>query len=83
MSNYKRLFRSRKERVFGGICGGIGNFIGIDPVIIRLIWLGFSFIAGVGIAIYILSWIIIPLESKCNCEEPVKETTEPVKETTE
>lgn len=66
MENYKRLFRSKKDRLLGGVCGGIGKFIGMDPVIIRLIWAGLFFAFGVGFILYILSWIIIPME-KCGC----------------
>ena len=78
MSNYKQLFRSSKNRVFGGVCGGIGEFIGIDPVIIRLIWLGLSFLFGTGIVIYLLSWLIIPSmkgnKSETKTETEVNET---------
>lgn len=66
MENYKRLFRSKEDRLLGGVCGGIGKFLGIDPVIIRLIWAGLFFCFGVGLFIYILSWIIIPKE-RCEC----------------
>ena len=81
MENYSRLFRSKKDRVFGGVCGGIGKFIGIDPVIIRLIWAGLFFAFGVGLLLYILSWIIIPIE-RCDCGdcECKKETETETKE---
>ena len=64
MATYRKLFRSNKNRVFGGVCGGIGEFINIDPVIIRLIWMCFFFAFGVGLIIYLLSWLIIPNEIK-------------------
>ena len=57
-----RLKRSRYEHMIAGVCGGLGKFIGIDPVIIRLIWLGLFLAFGVGLLIYILSWVIIPVE---------------------
>ena len=76
METCKRLFRSRKDRVFGGVCGGIGNYIGVDPTIIRLIWMFFLFAAGMGFFIYLVSWLLIPLEEKkdscepnCNCDK--------------
>ena len=56
----KRLYRSRKDRVFGRVCGGLGEYFGIDPVIIRLFWLGFCLLYGVGILVYIIAWIIVP-----------------------
>lgn len=59
----KRLYRSRKNRIIAGVCGCIGDYFDIDPVIIRIIWLFFVFSMGVGILVYILAWIIIPLEN--------------------
>ena len=58
----KRLHRSKKERMVAGICGGLGEYFGIDPTIVRLIVAALSF-SGVGIAFYFLGWIIIPEES--------------------
>ncbi len=57
----KRLYRSRKERVIGGVCGGLGEFFDIDPTIIRLLWAIITILsAGAGIVAYLLAWIIIP-----------------------
>lgn len=56
----KNLYRSGKNKIIGGVCGGIGEYLGIDPVVIRLIWLFFVFVGGYGIIAYILAWIIIP-----------------------
>ena len=61
----KRLYRSQKERMLGGVCGGVGNYLNIDPVLVRLIWVILFFFGGVGLLAYILAWIIIP-------EEPIK-----------
>jgi len=72
MTTYKQLFRSKKNKVFGGVCGGIGEFINIDPVIIRLIWLALFFMFGVGLLVYLFSWLIIPLE-RIPFSEPIKE----------
>jgi phage shock protein C len=77
MTTYKQLFRSNKNRVFGGVCGGIGKFINVDPVIIRLIWLGFTFAFGIGIIIYFLSWLVIPKEPIIFNEVKKEEKTEP------
>ena len=61
----KRLFRSRKERVIAGVCGGIGQFFDMDPVIVRLIWAVFTLLSfGLGILAYLIAWVIIPLEKK-------------------
>jgi phage shock protein PspC (stress-responsive transcriptional regulator) len=57
----KKLYRSKKERMIGGVCGGIGEFLEIDPTIVRVIWAFLTILSiGVGIIAYILAWIIIP-----------------------
>jgi phage shock protein C len=58
----KRLFRSRKDRILGGVCGGMGNYFNLDPVLVRVIWAVLFFAAGVGFLAYILAWIIVPEE---------------------
>ncbi len=58
-SNTKKLYRSRSNRVLGGVCGGIGEYFGIDPLIIRLAWIVFAF-TGFGIIAYIAALIIVP-----------------------
>ncbi|MFA5269078.1 MAG: PspC domain-containing protein [Methanoregula sp.] len=57
----KRLYRSRKDRILGGICGGLGEHIDVDPSLIRLVWIVFSLASmGTGIIVYLAAWIIIP-----------------------
>jgi len=56
----KRLHRSNKNKILAGVCGGLGEYFNIDPVIIRLIWILLVFAAGTGILAYIIAWIIIP-----------------------
>ena len=56
----KKLYRSRENRVLGGVCGGIGEYFEIDPVIVRLIFLILFFVGGVGFLGYLIAWIIIP-----------------------
>lgn len=59
----KRLFRSKKDRMLGGVCAGIGEHLDVDPTVIRLIWVILTAISmGTGIIVYILAWIIIPEE---------------------
>ena len=60
--NVKRLYRSRKDKILGGVCGGIANYLGVDPVIIRFVWILFALAYGTGIIAYIIAWIIIPQE---------------------
>jgi phage shock protein PspC (stress-responsive transcriptional regulator) len=58
----KKLYRSRTDRVLGGICAGFGKFLDIDPVIVRLIWAAAILVGGLGFFLYIVAWIIIPEE---------------------
>jgi phage shock protein C len=56
----KRLYRSRKDKIISGVCGGIGEYFGIDPVIIRIIAVVLFLWGGSGIIAYIIAMIIIP-----------------------
>jgi phage shock protein PspC (stress-responsive transcriptional regulator) len=59
----KRLYRSKKERMLGGVCAGLGEHLDIDPTVIRLIWAVATVLSfGTGIIVYILAWILIPEE---------------------
>jgi phage shock protein PspC (stress-responsive transcriptional regulator) len=59
----KRLHRSRTERILGGVCGGIGEHIDVDPTVIRLLWVfGTLLSLGWGLLFYLIAWIIIPEE---------------------
>jgi len=60
----RRLYRSRTSRVIGGVCGGIAQYFGIDPVIPRLLGVFLVLGAGIGLLAYIVCWIVIPLEPK-------------------
>ena len=57
----KRLYRSKKERILGGVCGGLAEHIDVDPSIIRLVWIVVTLVSiGLGIIIYLAAWIIVP-----------------------
>jgi phage shock protein C len=59
--NMKHLYRSKKDRILGGVCAGLGDLLDVDPTVIRLIWAVVTVLSiGTGILIYILAWIIIP-----------------------
>jgi phage shock protein C len=58
----KKLYRSKKNRVIAGVCGGIAEYFNIDPTLVRLLWIFFVIIWGSGILAYIIAWIIIPEE---------------------
>ena len=58
----KRLYRSKKDRMICGVCGGIANYFNIDPTLVRLAFVLIAMGAGSGILAYIIAAIIIPDE---------------------
>lgn len=66
----KRLYRSRKDKVLAGVCGGIADYFEVDPTIIRLAWVVLVLLGGTGIVAYIIAAIIVP-------EEPVGVSQKP------
>ena len=56
----KRLYKSNQNKMIDGVCGGIAEYFGIDPTVVRLIWALFSLMGGSGILAYIIAAIIIP-----------------------
>ena len=65
----KRLYRSEKNRILAGVCGGMGEYLNIDPVIVRLIWVALTFAGGAGLLLYIISLFIIPSKSELRRNE--------------
>ena len=55
-----KLFRSRTDTVIGGVCGGLGQYLGIDPVLVRLFFVLLALGSGVGVLLYIIMWIVVP-----------------------
>ncbi|MBE3592761.1 MAG: PspC domain-containing protein [Thermoanaerobacter sp.] len=58
----KRIYRSKTNRMLGGVCGGIAEYFNVDPTIVRLIWAFAAVIWGSGLLAYLIAWIIIPEE---------------------
>ncbi len=56
----KRLYRSKKDCIIGGVCGGIAEYFEIDPTLVRLLAVLVIFLGGAGVIAYIIAWIIIP-----------------------
>lgn len=57
----KKLYRSETNRMICGVCGGIGEYLNVDPTIIRLIWAVFA-CTGAGVVAYFIAAVIIPRE---------------------
>ena len=58
----QRLTRSSTDKVLGGVCGGLGQYFGIDPVVVRLIMLALVFAGGMGLFIYPVLWLVTPAD---------------------
>ncbi|MBW6470726.1 MAG: PspC domain-containing protein [Methanosarcinaceae archaeon] len=56
----KRLYRSKNNSMIAGVCGGMGEYLDMDPTFIRLLWILFILAGGSGILAYIIAWIVIP-----------------------
>lgn len=56
----RRLLRSRKDQVIGGVAAGIGHYFGIDPVLVRIAFVLLLLAGGSGFLLYIVLWIVIP-----------------------
>jgi phage shock protein C len=60
----KKLYRSEYNRMIAGVCAGIAEYLDIDPTVIRLIWVLFTFFVGSGVLVYIIACLIIPNENE-------------------
>jgi phage shock protein PspC (stress-responsive transcriptional regulator) len=64
----KRVYRDPDNRILGGVCGGLGAYMAIDPIIVRIIFIIIFFGFGAGLLIYLILWIIIP-EAKTTAQK--------------
>ncbi|MEM9686499.1 MAG: PspC domain-containing protein [Bacteroidota bacterium] len=90
----KQLFRDTKNKYIGGVCSGLGHYLNIDAIWVRLLFILFTIFSGFGIIVYILFWILVPeaattaqkLSMKgepvniSNIEKKIKESIETVEE---
>ena len=58
----KRLYKSEDTRILCGVCGGVGEYLGVDPTLVRLVWVLITLAAGAGLLLYIIAAIIMPRE---------------------
>ena len=60
----RRLFRSRTDRVLGGVCGGIGRYFGVDPILVRIVAVVGLLLGGATLVAYIAAMILVPCEPR-------------------
>jgi len=59
----KVLRRSTRDRKLAGICGGIAEYLGWDPTLVRVAWIILTLLGGSGILIYVILWLVMPESS--------------------
>jgi phage shock protein C len=76
----KRLTRSEKERILGGVCGGLAEYFGFDPTLVRLVFVLLALAGGAGVLIYIVLWIIMPHRTHTDAKRVVSENVEDIRQ---
>ena len=59
MEEKKRLTRS-DDKMIGGVCAGLAEYLDIDPTIVRIVWVLMVLFAGFGMLLYVILWLIMP-----------------------
>lgn len=62
MMSGKRLYRSQNERMIAGVCGGIAEYLDIDPTLVRILFVLLFFIGGNGLILYLILMFLMPLK---------------------
>lgn len=81
----RRIYRSRSERLVGGVAGGVAIYLGIDPLFVRLGFLVLSLLNGFGALLYFLLWVLLPNEGNLSADArtQVRENFDEMRETAE
>jgi phage shock protein C len=72
----KKLYRSRRSSMIAGICGGLGEYLNVDPTIMRLAAVLLVFADGIGLIAYIIAWIVVPRNPEMEAEVVAPERSE-------
>jgi len=72
----KRIYRSRTNSMIAGICGGLGEYLNVDPTIIRVVAVLLIIPDGIGLLAYIIGWVIIPRQPETDAEVVAPEKSE-------
>lgn len=62
VTDVRRVRRSRTDRVFGGVCGGLGRYLNVDPILLRIAAVALALSGGLGVLAYLIAWVVIPEE---------------------
>ena len=72
----KKLYRSRTNSMIGGVCGGLGEYLNVDPTILRVVAVLLIFADGIGLLAYLIGWLLIPRRSEMEAEVVTSERSE-------
>lgn len=72
-AEYRKLYRSRKERMIAGVCGGLGDYFDIDPTLVRLLFVVATLFGGpMGPLAYLIFMIVVPNEVEVQPSVPME-----------
>jgi len=83
MAINKKLYRSTGDKIIFGVCGGLGEYFDIDPVIVRIIFVLLTVWGGSGILIYVILAIVVPENSSANTGSKKKNKEKEIEENVE
>jgi len=71
-SEVKRLYRSADDQMISGVCAGLAEYFGIDPTLVRLLFVFLALAGGPGVLIYLIMWIVVPERPRHQPVEPAE-----------
>ena len=74
----KRLTRSATDNKIAGVCGGLADYMDVDPTVVRLVWVLITFFTGIvlGLIAYLVAWLVIPLAVPVEATAPSPSSTQ-------
>src|SRR5947208_8715880 len=71
----RRLRRTSGDRVLGGVCGGLGAYLGVDPVVVRVAAVVLALFGGAGLLFYLAAWLLVPTDDPSGGHAPGRAAT--------
>ncbi len=77
----KKLYRSEREKMLGGVCGGLAEYLDIDVNIMRLLFIAAGLLTVLlpMVIFYVIAWVIVPIEEEIPQESKLSKTSKPGK----
>ena len=72
----KKIYRSRTNSMIAGVCGGVGEYLNVDPTILRVVAVLLIFADGIGLLAYLIGWVVIPRRPEMEAEVVTSERSE-------